>query len=202
MQFMRLFILFIFSLFVTLSFCQDKHNIVVFFRHGSKPYREHKRKEIKETGGMYGGHVSIGFDSIEFGFDSGEKIKLFGNKKYQLGFFYCEEMRHFLKDTATLKYTTIEIPISSKQYFILKNIYETYLGRPPYDYAFFGMRCTSATYDILSQMEIVKPLPKLINIFSNFYPRLLRRKMIKLSKINHYRVTTHNGRKTRIWDND
>jgi hypothetical protein len=184
------------------SIAQSNHKIIVSFLHGSKPYREQRRIEYKETGGYYGGHVSIIIDSIEFGFTSGKRVNIFPSRKHPNGIFYCEELKDFKKDTIGLKYTTIEIPINDEQYTNLKLIIEKYLGRPPYDYAFFGMRCASATYDVLSQIGIVKTKSHFSNVVSNFYPKLLRYKMRVLAKKNHYRLIIHKGKKTRIWEDD
>ena len=180
---------------------QSGHKAIICFLHGSMPYRTQQRSERKETGGYLGGHVSIVLDSIEFGFTS-DRIKMFPSRRHPCGFFYCEEIKDFRQDTVGLKYTIIEIPIDDTQYKGLINIIENYLGYPPYDYAFFGMRCASATYDVLSQIGVVKLKSRWGNIISNFYPKLLRKKIRKMAKQNHYKMTIHNGKKTRIWEED
>lgn len=192
----------IFTFLFSYSVAQNNHKITVSFLHGSKPYREQRRIELKQTGGYYGGHVSIVYDSIEFGFTSGKWINVFPSHKNPCGIFYCEELKDFQKDTVGLRYTMIEIPIDDNQYKNLKLITESYLGRPPYDYAFFGMRCASATYDVLSQIGIVKQKSRFSNVVSNFYPKLLRTKMRIIAKKNHWRLTIHKGKKTRIWEED
>jgi hypothetical protein len=198
----RFRIVIILTLIYFYSFGQSVHKITVCFLHGSKPYREQQRSERKETGGFYGGHVSIVVDSIEFGFTSGKKINIFPSHKNPCGFFYCEELKDFQNDTIGLKYTTIDIPVSDSQFVMIKSIINNYLGRPPYDYAFFGMRCASATFDVLSQIGIVNARTRTGNAISNFYPKLLKNKMKRLAKKNNYKLIVHKGKKTRIWDDD
>ena len=200
-MFFKLKLVLIFYFIVLYCSGQSGHKVIVCFRHGSKPYREQRRAEIKETGGFLGGHVSLVIDSMEFGFTS-ETTNLFPSRKKPCGFFYCEEIKDFKIDTVGLKYTIIEIPINDAQYEGLLNLIDIYLGYPPYDYAFFGMRCASAAYDVLDQIGVVKYKSRWGNIISNFYPKLLRKKLRKLAKQNHYRILIHNGKKTRIWEGD
>jgi hypothetical protein len=191
-----------FLLILSICYGQERHKITVCFLHGSKPYREQRRTEMKQDGGYYGGHVSIIYDSIEFGFTSGKKIKLFPRAGESCGYFYCEELKDFMQDTAGVQNTVIEITITNAQHAKLKSIIDAYLSRTPYCYAFFGMRCASATYDVLSQIGIFKIKSRSSNIISNFYPKLLRKRMKRLAKKEHYRMVKHKGKKTRIWEED
>ncbi len=116
--------------------------------------------------------------------------------------FSIESVESWASDTATLKYTTITIPASRQQLDSLHNIHQNYLAQPPYDYAFIGMRCAAATYDILGQIGIVEWVPNKKNTFKNFYPKLLRKKLLKLVKQRGYKVYRQEGRKTRKWEKD
>lgn len=181
---------------------QQNHIIKVLFRYGSRPARGYEKIEHPDFGGIHGGHVCLAIDSVVIGFDSPNGYHIFPRKKNIKGMFLCEKEQEYMKDTITKKYAIVEIPITNEQYLKLNNILTCYLNKPPYDYAFFGMRCASATYDMLSQIGILKYRSFIGNVFSNFYPKLLRGKIFHLAKEKKYKVTKLKGRKTREWEED
>lgn len=181
---------------------QPDHVLKVLFRYGSRPASGYEKVEHTDLGGIYGGHVSLGIDSDVISFDSPHGIHIFPTKKNLKGVYILEDESDFIKDTLTKKYAIVEIPITDMQYQHLKVIVAGYLKNSPYDYAFFGMRCASATYDVLSQIGILKKKSYLGNVFSNFYPRLLRRKILRLAKENKYKVIRLKGSKSREWEDD
>jgi hypothetical protein len=181
---------------------QQEHILKVLFRYGSRPARGYEKVEKFDFGGIHGGHVCLGIDSVVVGFDSPKGFHIFPRKKNLKGVFVREDEDDFMQDTIKKKYAIVEIPITDDQYLKLNSILTGYLNKTPYDYAFFGMRCASATYDILSQIGIMKPKSNLGNVFSNFYPKLLRRKIFHLAKENNYKVSKLKGRKTRQWEQD
>lgn len=77
-----------------------------------------------------------------------------------------------------------------------------YLEKSPYDYAFFGMRCASAAYDVLGQLEIVKPHSNFSTVCKNFYPKKLRKKLLRLAKHNSWKITRKPGRPSRKWEKE
>lgn len=187
----------------TFSFGQDNHSINVYFLYGSKPAPHFKKIEKRYFGGIHAGHVSIGFDTAVVGFTRHNGFHIISHKKKLKGRFESKGISRFVHDTISYKYTTFQILITDSQYISLKTIIKNYLFfKTPYDYAFLGMRCASASYDILSQIGIFKRKSKWCNIFSNFYPKLLRKKMFNLAKINNYKVTKQPGRPSRKWEND
>jgi hypothetical protein len=198
----NLILILIIFLFGNRTSAQPDHILKVLFRYGSRPARGYEKTERPEFGGIHGGHVCLAIDSVAIGFDSPKGFHIFPRKKNIIGTFICEEEKEYMKDTITKKYAIVEIPISKEQYQNLKNIYTNYLNNPPYDYAFFGMRCASATYDVLSQIGIMENKSYSRNVMSNFYPKLLRRKIFHLAKENNYKVTRLKGRKTRRWEED
>lgn len=181
---------------------QADHILKVLFRYGSRPAHGYEKVEHTDVGGIHGGHVCLGIDSVVIGFDSPPGIHIFPTKKNSKGVYIHEEEQDFMKDTLTKKYAIIEIPITHEQYQHLNAILTSYLNTSPYDYAFFGMRCASATYDVLSQIGIMEQKSYLGNVFSNFYPRLLRSKVLRLAKENNYKVIRLKGRKSREWEKD
>jgi hypothetical protein len=181
---------------------QTEHLLKVLFRYGSRPARGYENIEREDFGGIHGGHVCIGIDSIVIGFDSPVGFHVFPRKKNLKGVFVLEDECDYMQDTIKKKYAIVEIPLSGQQYDKLQKVISAYLSKTPYDYAFFGMRCASATYDILSQIGIFKQKSRAGNIISNFYPKLLRRKVFHLARENNYKITKLKGRKTRVWEDD
>ena len=184
------------------SFAQDPHSLKVFFRYGSIPEIGYEYVEYEEIGGLHGGHVSLGIDSLEIGFTNDKTIHLFPGNNHKNGVFYWEYLKDFEDQVSDKKYITFVVPLSEVQYDTLRTILLAYIDESPYDYAFFGMRCTSAAYDVLSQIGLLEPKTRAANIISNFYPKMLRRKMFQLARQRGYTVVRAKGRKTRIWDND
>jgi hypothetical protein len=181
---------------------QETHLLKVFFRYGSIPEVGYEYVEYAETGGLHGGHVSLGMDSLEIGFSNIGRVHIFPDTETPTGLFYWEYLKDFEDQVADKKYVTYLVPITDQQYTWLRTILMTYLDNPPYDYAFFGMRCASATYDILSQIGLFDRKNRTANIISNFMPRLFRSKMAELARKNGYTVVRVKGRKTRIWEED
>ncbi len=192
----------LFSIGFGASFAQETHLLKVFFRYGSIPDIGFEYIEYEETGGLNGGHVSIGIDSLEIGFTNEKSIHVFAKKDNIQGVYYWEYLKDFEAATSDKKYITFLIPITDDQYLKLKSILLAYIDNPPYDYAFFGMRCASATYDVLSQIGLVKSKSRAATIITNFYPRMFRRTMTDLARKNGYTVIKVKGRKTRIWEKD
>lgn len=185
------------------SFGQDSKIIRVYFLYGSRPCHKYKNEEPPYFGGKHGGHVSIGYDTTVVGFGPINGFHIFAHRKKIKGAFKFEGIHSFRHDSSTFKYTTFEIPLTDSQYIKLKNVIDNYLFlQTPYDYAFIGMRCASAAYDVLSQVGLFKKKSKWCNTFSNFYPKKFQKKMFKLCKLKHYTVMSQSGRSTRKWEND
>ena len=195
--------LLILFLIIAALFGQSTNSIKVYFLYGSKTNHHCKNQEIKYFGGLHGGHVSIGIDTNVVGFGHNYGFHVFSHKKKFKGNFKTESISCFMRDTVGFKYTTFQIPLTDSQYYKLKTVINNYLfSKTPYDYAFFGMRCTSAAYDILSHIGLFKIKSRWGNILSNFYPKLLRKKMFKISEKYNYIVTKQPGRISRKWEND
>ncbi len=182
---------------------QSTHVIKVYFLYGSKPRHAFRQTEKHLFGSIHGGHVSIGIDdSVVIGFSHSKGIHFFPMRKNFKGKYKVESINEFCKDSVQKKYTTFCIPVSDEQYIKLINILQGHLTQTPYDYAFFGMRCTSAAYDVLSHIDIFPLLSKRKNIFSNFYPRRLRNKFFRLAKEKNYSMHFQQGAKSRKWEKD
>jgi len=184
------------------SFGQRGDTISVYFLYGSKPDRHCKNIEQKYFGGFHGGHVSIGLDTTVIGFGPFHKFHIFSQKNNSTGKFFYESHSSFVQDTAGFKYTTFRIAMTDTQMHKLRSVIKEYVIFAPYDYAFLGMRCASATYDILSRAGVLKHKSRFRNTFSNFYPKLFRKKMFRYARKRNWQVTKQPGRNTRKWEKD
>jgi 3-methyladenine DNA glycosylase Tag len=92
--------------------------------------------------------------------------------------------------------------LTQKQYQEIQAIHTSYCTAPPYDYAFFGMRCASATQDVLGQIRILKKRKRFTNIFTTFYPKKIRKRLFRLATKNNYSIQRNEGRTSRKWEKD
>lgn len=173
--------------------------IRLHFLYGSAPAKGFKHTERKHFGGIKGGHVSIEGRGMVLDFLPGNCPILPENKNPSGG--YCLNPGLYW-DTATTTWASIAIPVTASQMRELQQIFFDYAQRTPYDYAVFGMRCAAASYDVLSEIGIVKKIPGRKNILLHFYPKLLRKKMFKLAEEEGYPVTRHTGKPSRKWERD
>ncbi|WP_462254838.1 hypothetical protein [Ferruginibacter sp.] len=179
-----------------------QQNITVHFLYGSKPAKGFKHEEKKWFGGKKGGHVTIEAGDSIIGFQPGGNCHVFGKKKNANGYFNAKQKEIFIKDTVALKYTSIIIPLNEDGYSKIKNTLNNYLKKSPYDYAFLGMRCAAATYDILEETGVVKKRTRMGKWVSFFYPQLLRRRILKAAAENNYAVVKTKGRASRVWEKE
>ncbi len=178
------------------------HLIKIHFLYGSRPLRAHKATEPKYFGGLYGGHVTIQADSTDYGFRRVVKrTHIFPRKKHN-SVFVTREMNGQPRYKADRKTATFLIPITQQQHESLHRIHRSYLDISPYDYAFFGMRCASATQEILGQIGILKNRSRFGHVFTAFYPQRLRKRLFRLAKENNYKIIRTEGRLTRKWERD
>lgn len=179
-----------------------QQSITVHFLYGSKPANGYKHEEKKWFGGKKGGHVTIEAGDSIIGFQPGGNCHVFGKKKNANGYFSTKQKEVFIKDTIALKYTSIIIPLNEDGYSKIKNTLNNYLTKSPYDYAFLGMRCAAATYDILETTGMVKKRTRMGKWVTFFYPQLLRRRILKVAAENNFAVVKTKGRPSRVWEKE
>ena len=179
-----------------------QQTITVHFLYGSRPAKGYKHEEKKWFGGKKGGHVTIEAGDSIIGFQPGGNCHVFGKKKKANGYFNTKQKEVFIKDTVALKYTSIIIPLNEDGYSKIKTMLNNYLVKSPYDYAFLGMRCAAATYDILEETGVVKKRTRIGKWVSFFYPQLLRRRILKAAVENNYAVVKTKGRQSRVWEKE
>lgn len=194
----------LFSLFAGEAYCQSDSStaIRVHFLYGSKPKRKFKDTEFKSFGGLHGGNVSIQAGDTDYGFGPTiMPVHLFP-KRHKQSVFEARELQGGARYSAGNKTLTFVIPVSPKQLATLDSLHKAYCQKAPYDYAFFGMRCASATQDILSFAGIVKRKGRMATILTTFYPKRLRKRLFKQAKADGYRVIRSEGKATRKWEKD
>lgn len=180
----------------------ESKTIKVHFLYGSKPAKGFKNTEYKWFGGIHGGHVYLQETDSLFSFYPASNWHIFAYEKDLGGVFMMDDLEYWQKDTLSEKYATIIIPVTNEQLELYDSIRRKYLSKAPYDYAFFGMRCASATYDILSQIGILKRHSRFWNIYKFFYPKTLRKRIFKLADRNNWTVKKKQGSPSRKWERD
>lgn len=187
--------------FSQFAFAQDSTFVTAHFIYGSKPKAEGERKWF---GGKLGGHVGLEiYPGTILHFNPGGKVRAFRRKSPKgvystssLEAFYCT----FGCDT--VKTMQIRIPISKAYQDTLKILSDSLKNNSPYPYAFFGMRCTAACYHILSYAGVYPKKTENYMLRRFFYPRRLRKFLIKDAKEHNWQVTRSSGNNRRKWDHD
>jgi hypothetical protein len=190
------------------ALAQDTTYIYAHFLYGSKP-RAKCPGESRWFGGIHGGHAGVGFpDGQILNFlPSG----CFHKKARKDTAAFCS--RYALHNESLfygmfgtpgedVRMMKIRIPVSSAQMASMDSLRKAYITTSPYDYAFLGMRCGSATYDILAHGHVLKPLnfgPMWRRIF---YPKRVRKRLILLAKRNNWQVIYQQGSDCRKWESD
>ncbi len=187
------------------TFAQDSIFIKVHFLYGSTPKKAFKDSERTWFGGKLGGHVGIEVDSnyiIDF-VPSGSFHKFASKDDFHSSFVIHTEQNFwsiFGGKPQDMKKATFVIPISKAQKLELDSIAKAYTADTPYDYAFFGMRCGAAAYDVLSQLEILPRYSIPRTYRKIFYPKKLRKRLFKKAKANGWKVYQQEGTEKRNWE--
>jgi hypothetical protein len=202
-------ILFLFAqfYFVLSAFSQKQHTIRVHFLYGSRPTKEAKATQRKDFGGVLGGHVGVEVDSNHIlNFLPAGGVHVFAKDKNRNSLFTVHTFKQFYQILGTpnedVKKLIITIPITEEQKLYFDSLSQAYMEKTPYDYAFFGMRCGAAGYDVLSKMGLVKEFRKKQLIRKVFYPRKLRKRLLKLAAKNNWKIERSTGTSERKWEGD
>ena len=205
-------IIFFFSLFLLFFhldeiFSQDTIFIKVHFLYGSKPAKKYKNTEDKWFGGKLGGHVGIEvYPDKVMNFVPHGGFHWFARRNNRLSCFVVHTENGFWgifgATPENVKKETVIIPIITKQKIKLDSIYKEYTTQTRYDYAFIGMRCGAAAYDILGQINILKKYSYRKTYMKIFFPKKLRRKLVKQANKNNWRIVKQDGTLKRKWEKD
>lgn len=196
---MRLTLILISLLSLNACFASDStYTIKINFLYGSRPAKGYQQQESKLFGGIKGGHVNIEAGGRVLDFTPGNN-PLFPHNRKPTGGFSINQSIYW---NSTDKWKTIIVPVSESQYMALQKLFDSVAAKTPYDYAIFGMRCAAASYDVLSKIGLFKEFPNTTNVITHFYPKLLRKKVLKWADKNNYTVISNEGRPTRKWESD
>jgi hypothetical protein len=103
----------------------------------------------------------------------------------------------------SLRRAVFVIPVTAAQRQILDSLVKKYTTQTPYDYAFFGMRCASSSYDVLQTAGI---LPKQdmtwYNVFTTQEFRYLLYQEYLRNKDKGWELFTSKGSVSRKWEKD
>lgn len=213
--------LFLLSCLCISAFGQTKDSIRVLIIYGSEPAAGYST-EYKWFGGRPGGHVVLqtGRDRVlSFAPTVYHPIcHIFPSRRpadFRSSFttksvgafwqtFNYTHTRKFCVDS--LRQLVVSIPITSIQRKRLDSLSRAYLAHPPYDYAVVGMRCASATYEILAQVGVFGH-PYTQHIWWHLlFPRDLRYELLKEARnggvARGWRVYQTKGCAARNWDYD
>lgn len=185
----------------------DSVFINVHFLHGSKPKFKFRHEEDRWFGGILGGHAGIEYEPDHIiNFVPKARFHVFAHPRLINSKFSVHDTLSFYEilggDYASVKKTMITLKISKQQKAKLDSVVDAYKARSPYDYAFFGMRCGAAAYDLLAQAGI-QPLYSFAKTWTKFfYPRKTRRRLERLAGSTGYLVRKIPGSTKRIWEKD
>lgn len=185
----------------------DSVEIRVHFLHGSKPKREFRKTEDRWFGGLLGGHAGVEYSPNKIlNFLPRARFHVFAKKSIINSRFAIHDTVSFYGilggDPSENKKTIITLKISAKQKEKLDSVAKAYLERSPYDYAFFGMRCGAAAYDVLAQAGIVYKYSFRKTWRKIFYPRKLRHRLEHYAKRKGFKIFKQEGSKNKKWERD
>jgi hypothetical protein len=180
---------------------QDSLFVTVHVVYGSKPKAA---GEGKWFGGRWGGHIGLEIspDKVVH-FNPGGRVRAF-RKNSPPGTYSISSVQDFYCTFGcdTVKTMQVKIPVSIAGARQVDSISTIWYESAPYAYAFFGMRCTSATYHLLSWADIYPDWSEKHMTRRFFYPRRLRRFLQREAKEQGWEIRYSEGSERRKWDYD
>jgi len=181
--------------------------IKVHFLYGSRPKKAFKDSEPKWFGGKLGGHVGIEIDSAHIlNFVPDGSFHYFAHPRSRHSAFALHDPESFWSIFGTpgdsAKKLTIYIPATMAQKHKLDSLSNVFATNTPYDYAFLGMRCGAAGYDVLAQLGTLNIRSLGWTKLRIFYPRKLRKKLLRLAERHGWKLEWHRGSSRRAWEKD
>lgn len=187
----------------TISRADSARFLAVHFLYGSKPAKGFRLVEPKLFGGIHGGHVYLQTGDTIFSFRPNHfPVHIFAHRKKRQSRYVIQNLSDFAADTAGYKVTTIWLPVNDSIETVLYRMRKNYRSQTPYDYAFFGMRCAASAYEVLARAGLVKKHSHFWDICLNFYPKPLRKRLLKRAERNGYKIIRKAGRPSRKWEKD
>jgi len=200
------------------AMAQDSIRILIIY--GSKPAAGHP-EQYKWFGGRAGGHVAI--EVVD------DTVLSFHPTKYPCHLFAKHRPSRFASAFSlqtvyqtwntfnyngdqnypmdSLRHIILTIPLTPAQRAKLNDITVRYHANVPYDYATVGMRCASASYEILAQLGLFDhPIKRCAIWWRILFPRdiryRLRREIKEGSSGKTWQLQYWPGSSSRIWDWD
>jgi hypothetical protein len=111
---------------------------------------------------------------------------------------------NYYNNLDSLRRATFVIPVTATQKKRLDSIAQAYVQKTPYDYSFLGMRCASASYEVLASAGIVADYKHnfWVNIFTTRRLRYILYKEYLRNKDKGWRLYTSKGSQSREWEKD
>ena len=169
--------------------------------YGSKPKA---KGESSWFGGKLGGHIGLGINAdTVFHFNPRGPVYAL-NRNSPLGVWRKNSAADFLCTFGcdSVKTLIVKIPVDHTKWVKVREKGLEFIKKSPYEYAFFGMRCTAACYHLLSIADVYPELSKRKMTNKFFYPRKLRRKLLEDPRNSGWIISREPGRTTRKWDHD
>jgi hypothetical protein len=101
-----------------------------------------------------------------------------------------------------MKQAIITIPIEASQRSTYDSLVAAYQEKTPYDYAFLGMRCGAAAYDVLAHSGVLPLNGRAAVARKIFYPKKLRKKLLWMAERRNWTVVVKEGSGRRKWEKD
>jgi hypothetical protein len=204
---MRPFLICIYCFLSSPACASDTTFLKVHFLYGSKPLKQYAASEPKWFGGILGGHVGIEGDSNQIlNFLPQGAFHVFKKENNRHSTYAEHNEPGFYSilggNPDSVKKAIIYVPISARQKQQFDSIAKAYLQQTPYDYALVGMRCGSASYEILGQLGILQSYPRKKTALKIFYPKKLRKRLLKKARGNGWTVVRQEGSHKRKWEKD
>jgi hypothetical protein len=187
-------------------------SIRVLFIYGSYPANGYKKTEHKWFGGIHGGHVALEIapDSVLSFRNAKHPCHVFPQKRHNSiweiksvhGMWESFPPHNYNEND--LNRAVITIPVTTEQKRKIDSMASAYLRKTPYDYAVAGMRCASASYDIMARAGLFKEYGS-STWWKIIMPRDLRAILLKKARSpegKDWRVTLYSGSKRRVWERD
>lgn len=176
--------------------------------YGSRPLKAFKETEPKWFGGILGGHVGIeATDNQILNFIPHGKFRLVAKNKIKHSRYVVDSFHQFYSRLGgqhpdSTKQAIVIIPVTLEQKHKFDSIASGYLSETPYDYAFIGMRCGAATYEILAKLGILRQFSQAKTITKIAYPKKLRKRLLKQAEKKGWTVIRQEGTSRRKWESD
>lgn len=170
-------------------------HVRIFHGSFSKPF---SGDTYRELGGLLGGHVAVQIYDRVYGFYYADRnhIHIFDQPNNKSSIFQNQSLHEWENIVKNKKETIISIPATQEEMHQMIEFYQKNLIEPAWDYSFWGERCASNCYRMLTLFKKVKPRNRFL---SAFYPGQLIWTLKREAQQNGFMVRTKLGDSGRVW---